>query len=339
MTALTQYQRLESPGIWHQDPDSQRRDIYVSLGDSTLVIKDQADMALTHWSLPAVVRIGPGNDPAIFAPGPEDDERLELTDQTMIDALDQVRRALMRGDPQRGRLRLLILSALVAAIVALTVFWLPGALVNHTARALPEATRQEIGRRLVNALTPYTGQTCRARTGQTALDTLQNRLFGQAPWDLRITETGHGVIALPGGILLAGNDLLQGQDSPDAIAGHLLAGATRSLETDPMHWMLSQAGTRDTFRMLTTGKVSDAVLATAAKGLALGQNLPPVDPTVILNRFRDANVSSRAFGLTANGDGEVWIDMIEGNPYPAGTPDSLMSDAAWLRLQSICDRP
>lgn len=337
MTALTEYTRLESPGVWHESPDSQRRDVFVSLGEATLVIKDQADNALSHWSLPAVERIGLGNDPAIFAPGPLDDERLELTDHDMIEALDRIRRVLARNDSHRGRLRLLMLGGVAAAIAALGAFWLPDALVSHTARAMPEATRQDVGRRMVSALSPYTGRTCRDPAGLAALNSLQKRLFGAAPWDLRIVETGDRAIALPGGILLAGQGLLQGRNSSETVAGHLLAAGTRSVTADPLHWVLSRAGTWDAFRMLTTGQISDAVLADAARGLALDQNLPDLDPDEVLARFENAGLSSRRFGMTAQPGGEVWIEMIEGDPYPAGTPEPLMSDAAWLRLQSICD--
>lgn len=197
MTALTQYTRLESPGIWHDSPDSQRRDVSVSLGEATLVIKDEADTALSHWSLPAVVRIGHDDDPAIFAPGREEDERLELSDPDMIEALDRIRRVLARGEPHRGRLRLAILSAVVAGIGALGVFWLPDVLVSQTASAMPEATRQDIGRRMANALVPYTGRTCRDPAGMAALGQLKTRLFGAAPWDLRIVESGDVAMALP----------------------------------------------------------------------------------------------------------------------------------------------
>ena len=50
MTALTEYQRLETSGIWRGAPDEQRRDVTVSLGDATVVIYDGAGRALAHWS-------------------------------------------------------------------------------------------------------------------------------------------------------------------------------------------------------------------------------------------------------------------------------------------------
>ncbi len=56
MTALNEYQRLETFGIWHASPDEQRRDVIVQLGEATLTVSDQNMQALSHWSLPAVIR-------------------------------------------------------------------------------------------------------------------------------------------------------------------------------------------------------------------------------------------------------------------------------------------
>ena len=337
MTALTQYQRLESPAVWHESPDSQRRDVHVSLGEATLVIKDQAETALTHWSLAALVRIAPGNSPAIFAPGPEDDERLELTDADMIAALDTVRRAVARSRPQRGRLRILILSLIFAAIVALGVLWLPGALITHTASALPEATRQDVGRRLVIALEPFLGRPCRDIAGRRALAKLQLRLFGTAPWELRVLEHGQDVKALPGGILLVGGDLLTALDGPDALAGHVLAAATASLTSDPMLWFLDSSGAWQTFRMLTTGEVPQDVLDAAADRLAVTEVARPVDAGPLLARFAEAELSARPYGMSAGPGDEVWIEMVEGDPFPGGSPVAVLTDADWLRLQAICN--
>ena len=56
-TALTEYARLESGGLWKAGPDAQRREVVVSFGEATLVLSDTAGRPLTHWSLPAVERL------------------------------------------------------------------------------------------------------------------------------------------------------------------------------------------------------------------------------------------------------------------------------------------
>ena len=64
-TVLEKYQRLEAEGVWRPDPDVQRRDVIVSIGEATLILSDLNENALTHWSLPAVKRMNPGQRPAI----------------------------------------------------------------------------------------------------------------------------------------------------------------------------------------------------------------------------------------------------------------------------------
>ena len=56
MTALTQYQRLESSGLWREAPDAQRREVIVTFGDASIIITDKNERPLTHWSLAALIR-------------------------------------------------------------------------------------------------------------------------------------------------------------------------------------------------------------------------------------------------------------------------------------------
>ena len=69
MTALNEYDRLETTGLWRESPQAQRRDVHVSFGEASLIIRDRNDTALTHWSLSAVSRGNPGQRPALFHPG------------------------------------------------------------------------------------------------------------------------------------------------------------------------------------------------------------------------------------------------------------------------------
>ena len=90
MTALTEYQRLEGTGIWHATAADQRRDVALSLGEATLTITTFQGAPLSHWSLPAIHRLNPGEDPPMYAPGQDSPEVLEVTDDQMIAALEQV---------------------------------------------------------------------------------------------------------------------------------------------------------------------------------------------------------------------------------------------------------
>jgi hypothetical protein len=131
MTALDRYVRLESDGLWRPAHDQQRRQVTISFGDATLVIADGAARPLTHWSLPAVMRLNPGEHPALYSPDDEASEELEISDETMIDAIEEVRKALAKARPQPGKLRHWITAGIIAATLALAVFWLPGALMRQ----------------------------------------------------------------------------------------------------------------------------------------------------------------------------------------------------------------
>ena len=87
MTALKQYDRLEATGLWRPAPQEQRREVVLTFGDATLVISDNAMRPLTHWSLAAINRSNPDERPAVFLPGPDAAETLEIDDQVMIEAI------------------------------------------------------------------------------------------------------------------------------------------------------------------------------------------------------------------------------------------------------------
>jgi hypothetical protein len=65
MTALSEFERLEAPGLWRPTPEAQRLNVIVSVGDATLTISDMQDRPLSHWSLPALHRLNPGKTPAL----------------------------------------------------------------------------------------------------------------------------------------------------------------------------------------------------------------------------------------------------------------------------------
>ena len=79
-TAFEKYQRLEASALWRETPEAQRREVIISIGDASLLISDMQDRPLSHWSLTAVERANPGKTPAIFIPGGDDSESLELAE-------------------------------------------------------------------------------------------------------------------------------------------------------------------------------------------------------------------------------------------------------------------
>lgn len=333
MTALTQYERLESGGLWRARPQDQRRDVVVSFGSATLVISDAADRPLAHWSLPAVARLNPGERPALFAPDADASETLEIEDALMIEAIETVRKSLLTAQPVQGRLRWLASASLMAAIVGLGVFWVPGMLRQQTLSVVPDVKRSEMGATILGHLQAATGPACRSARGRAALQGLHRRLFGPgAEGQIVILPSGFGpATLLPGQIIVMDAGVLGLADDPLIPASVVLATAATGTVHDPLGDVLNAAGLGETVTLLTTGELPDAVLADYAADLLDGRRFAP-DPAVVQAAFVHAGLPVEPYAETVPS-------------APAGLTDSprieasaIMSDADWVSLQGICNR-
>lgn len=336
MTALSEYQRLESTGLWRETPDSQRREVIVSLGDATLMISSLSETALSHWSLPAVKRLNPGKIPAFYAPASDADELLEISEPDMIDAIERVLGAIEKRRPHPGRLRLWVGMVLSLAVLALGLFWLPGALTRQTVNMLPDASRSEIGQRLLAEMADLAGRPCTAPAGVEALRDLSATVFGPgAPQIVVLPSTAQVTAHLPGNIMVVNRSLAEDHEGPEIMAGFLLAEGLRRDQRDPMLDLLEQAGFRATIRLLTTGEVGEEPLRDHAARLLTTTPLP-VETEILLPRFERAGISSEPFAYALDLSGETVLDLIEGDPMRGRLRAPLMSDQDWIALQEIC---
>lgn len=346
MTALKKYQRLECTGLWRDAPQVQRREVVVSFGEASLVLSDpRGAKALSHWSLPAVERLNPGIMPALYSPDGGAAEVLELEDEIMIDALEQIARALARARAGRGRLRgaALLISLLALAILAL--FWFPGALVTHTASVVPMAKRIQIGEMVLADLARDGATVCRGRQGLEALGQLRERVLGHdrsvaVLSDLPVAEnrlrprSAH----LPGRLVLLDRVLIETADAAEAVAGFMLAEAIRAEVADPLVPLLEYAGLAATFRLLTTGNLSPAAIS--GYGVALF-NRPgaAIDTQYLLSRFEATGLPSTPYAYARDPSGESVLALIEGDPFRNSAEGRrLLDDGAWIRLQSLCSQ-
>ena len=336
MTALKKYQKLESPGLWREAETAQRREVIVSLGDTSLVLSDpRQEVALAHWSLPAIRRLNPGEVPALYTPDPQADELLEVGDIHLLDALETVNAALISAQPRPGRLRNWMLAGTAAGVVAIAVFWLPDALIRHTASVLPIATRGEIGRAVLADLTRLTGQPCAARRGQAALNRLGEKLFGPGARMLVMRQGFATALHLPGRQIVLSETLLAEQDGPDLIAGFALAERIALEREDPMIALLEFAGLRATFQLLTTGVLPQIAVSGYTETL-LKQHHNPTTPAVLLPRFEAAGVASTPYANMLDPGGERLRALVEADPFSNVVPPTLLNDEDWLSLQDIC---
>lgn len=338
MTALKEFARLESEGLWRADPKDQRIGVVLSFGEATLVISDTAGRAISHWSLPAVDRINPGTLPAIFSPDGEATETVEISDELMIDAIEKVRLTIKRAKPRPGRLRNAALLVLLAALLLASVFWLPGALVRQAQSVVPPVKRSEIGAALLGHIQRLTGPSCRSERGASAIARLHRRVLGPAA-DGQVFVVPGGpeqALYLPGGIIILNRDLVENTEDPAVVAGHILAAATQRLTVDPLESLLTHAGPGTTFRLLTTGELNPDALRDYAEHVIVSPPSRPSDD-LLVTQFELANVPTSPFAYFVDITGESTLGLIEADPFAGQAAPPLLQDSEWISLQGICN--
>lgn len=328
----------------------QRRDVAVVLGNSSLTLLDsRTDTVLAHWSLPAVQRLNPDQRPALYCPATahgeqdsdaEEGETLELDDPLLIEALEAINKAL--NPPERRHwLRGGIGAASLALVVLASVFWLPPALIDHTAGIVPPAGRAQIARAALDTL-PASFQGARVCThagGRQALATLRARILGGTYRAVAISGVpGFEAAHLPGQLILLGEGLLSRLDTPKALAGYLLAEEHAARSHDPLRAVLRHAGIRATLSLLTTGHLPDRALdGYLARRLTHSPARP--EPEAFAAALTALGLSARPYADAMGTDGAALIEAQAAMPpgeaiEPAGR---LLGDGEWLMLQAICD--
>lgn len=365
MTALKRFARLECPGLWQPHPEAQRVEAVVSFGASSLVMTDLAGRPLAHWSLAAVARINPSGEPALYTPSAEATELLEVADDTMIEAIETVRRAIARARPRSGRVRTLALAASLASVIAGGIWWLPGALVAHAVAVLPEPTRAEIGADLFASLGRVSAGPCHTPRGDRALASLVARIGSNGPapaatddgedpgpvvsragpitWGDDAELAGYvvvpdgiaGVRHLPGGIVLVGRALVEDHEQPEVLAGYLIEARIRAEADPPLREILTDAGLWATAQVLTTGHLPKEALARHTEALTV-REIAPAEDERLLAAFAEADIPSTPYAYARDVTGETVLSLIEGDPMRGRETAQLLLAGDWSALQAIC---
>lgn len=338
MTALDRYVRLESDALWRAGLDAQRRDVTISFGDATLVIADGAGRPLAHWSLPALIRQNPDEKPAIYAPDDAASELLEIADPTMIEAIEEVRKALAKSRPHPGKLRHWLTGTITLLVAALAIFWLPGALTRQTLAVVPAPKRIEIGATILGHMQAVTGAPCRAPMAEQATRDLAARLFGAGTMVqiVVLPKLAAGSIALPGGLIALDSQMLGQANDPAVAAGFVLAARAAVVGDDPMQNLLEDAGLGVTFRLLTTGEIPQHILQGVATELASAETSPVVDPTVLQALMATTQIPQTPY-LNAVDQRTGSMPDLGADPIDEATVPLILNDSAWVALQNICN--
>lgn len=338
MTALSEFQRLESQGSWRETPDARLREVIVSVGDATLVLSDpKSDLALSHWSLPAVTRLNPGASRAIYAPGPEDGETVEIDDPLMIDAIERVNRAVEARRAHPGRLRGGIMVVAIVVMLVTLMLWLPDAIIRHAAHIAPPAQARQVGMAILQDIEKSTGAVCTRQSGQGVLDWLTPGLAG-AEAEIRVVPGPlNTALRLPGELYVLGSNLLTGQTGPEAAAGHILAAQIGGSEDAIRLAALREAGFGASLRLMTLGRMADDSLSGYGQAMLANPPQRPADDQALLAAFEQRGFSSEPYARSIDPTGETVLPLIEGNPFRAVVPPRpLLTSEQWQALQQIC---
>lgn len=335
MTALTRYERLEGSGLWRPDAGAQRRDVGIRLGKSSLVIADSRNgTVLGHWALTSFRRDNPGRMPARYLPSDDGGgESLESDDPLLTEALDAILASL--SPPARSR-RLRWVLAGVAAVATLgALLWLPALLVQRTAAVVPEAMRVHVGREALDGLIrPGTGvRLCAEPSGRQALSGLRARVLGPN-WRVLPLDgaPGFDTAQLPGRVMLLSRDLIERLDSPEALAGWMLAEAQAAEAEDPLRPALRHAGVRAMLSLLTTGTLPEGAMAGYARS-RLEVRSPWPDPAAMAARLAEAGVVSGPYATSLPPAARALAAALADTRRP---DPPLLTDGQWLTLQAVC---
>jgi len=335
MTALEQYERLEATGLWRETKTSQNIEVLITFGNASLILSDFTGNPLTHWSLPAVARLNRGKTPPIYSPNSYGIETLEIDDEAMIIAIEEVRKTIKSRRPRKGRLRILTFLTTLLIILLLAIFWLPNILIQHTSSLVYAEQRKQIGFQLIDHISKFIGPHCVTDSEINPLLQLESRLFPNSDISIYVFSGGiKSAIHLPGQFILLNQFIVEDFETPNVVAGFSIIEKIKMDKHDPIEQLLSFAGTRAVLRFLTTGRLNQITLEHYARYIL---SLEPITlgTELIISEFesRDVNLAPYAYAIDITG--ESTSELIEHNKSFENR--QILTKQEWLNLQSICE--
>ena len=141
---------------------------------------------------------------------------------------------------------------------------------------------------------------------------------------------------LPGNILLANRNLVEDFEDPDVLAGYLVVEKLRSETYNPIEELLQNISLISTFRLLTTGLITDDTLMDYADYLVTKPE-EIVQSSEIIKAFNDTNLSLLPFAKAIDITGEGSLELIEAFEIRNSPVETSLPDSNWVSLQNICN--
>ena len=343
VTALNQYDQLESLELWREAPDAQRREVVVSLGRTALLVKDFNDNVLAHWDLYAINRLNPNRFPAVYSPGAIESETIEIIDPHMIEAINVFHSASHNPVkvPRIGqKLMFLCVVAVIATGAYLGMTLLPNALEEQAIQVTPKFRIQAIDETLLAEIATISGPECDLQATTDVLARLMNAIALDDSVKVSFVELGERrSVHLPGGQILLDYSLLDPDGDPELAASFILmefaAGRDRHLFRD----LIRFAGTWHTMAFLLGRDIPAGVLEDFVP-LVLAQEPSPQSLEHLLALFSNAMLSSyplaEAIGLESP-LGEALAEAEETGAQGSGN-GPIVDMADWDSLRKSCTR-
>ena len=332
MTAIKEFERLESLGLWRDLKDSQRREVVVSFGESTLVLSDINNRPITHWSLAAIEDAGNSENGIIFTVDDLGEETLEIDDQIMISAIYKIKASIEARRPHPGRLRLFLGASILISFLGVSIFWLPNALTQYASNIVPDSKAVEIGEVILKSIQKTTGSTCSTPLGERALRRLENRVIGSPSNRIQIIEMGNRPsLHLPGGNILLNYRLTLNEPNANLIAGYAILERAIEDEKSPLFDLFKSMGLKKTLKFLGTGDIDNSDLEYFANEQLFGSLSAPKADT-ISELFNVAEIPRTRFANHANRS-----DLLIANDLMAEEYLPILDEVDWLNLQEICE--
>ncbi len=339
MTALEKFIRLEALGLWRESPLAEPREVVVSFGNATLMLRDIKDFPLGHWSLLATRVVDRSETGALYSVDPDGAETLEINDFEMIHAIETVSSAQI---PKQNRRRLLpkwVYILFVFGLVSATVWWGPNLLRRYAANSIPLSQSETIGQDVLAQLIAQQGPGCFGAAAMPALGRFMQRLFADdKTWRLQVMPlNGRPTASLPGGQLLVDSTLLATLNEPDELAGYLALEAARASGGAPLAALLHDTSLGVTFRLMLRGNLDEAAAETTAKGILQDPGLPAGrNDVAALDILRAAQVSAKPFSSALTRAGTDYARATVFDTDPTTTTRPVLDDQDWVALQDIC---
>lgn len=265
MTALDQYTRLESVGVWKENPSSTATEVLVSFGDSTLLLSDFNELPLAHWAMAAISVISNENGRTTYTPDVDGSETLEIDDKPMIEAIAQV--SFATNTTRRKRLPFVrsVLSLVAFGIFVSGVIFGPDVLRQQARGMANEAVAYRLGLRMLDTMDL---RICSQARANSARDTIVSKVFPDSNATVIIIEnlSNRSIFptVYPGNILILSETTLFAMQTPEQFGRTLENMVVSNEGGNVLERLFEKSTLSDTVSFLSTGVLPNELLSIAA---------------------------------------------------------------------------